>query len=181
PDAFNSSTSGPPSAATSARAPDCNSARAISTAERATGPSRNAGTICNIVAPASVRGGRRCSKTALTRMSRPANRRHLANVRDGESGRAALLPSLAACGQTWRCWNGALGQTEYTKNANVRLLPEIRGGWNGGRGPIDCCARAYGADPRPPVARRIQVRHARDQGASPRPLGEGPGPCHDPL
>ena len=57
PNALSSVTSGPSSAAMSARAPDCSSAWATLTAVRATGPSRSAGTICSTVAPASVRAG----------------------------------------------------------------------------------------------------------------------------
>ena len=55
PKALSSSDSGPSSAATTARAPHCSSAWATLRAVRATGPSRNAGTICRTVAPAKVR------------------------------------------------------------------------------------------------------------------------------
>src|SRR5262245_51567100 len=56
PHAVSSETSGPSSAATSARPPDCTSAEATLSAARAIGSSRKAGTICRTVASAKVRG-----------------------------------------------------------------------------------------------------------------------------
>src|SRR5665213_2559728 len=56
PKARSSPTSGPPSPATMARAPDCSSVNAMSTAAWLAGSSRNAGTSCRMVAPVSERG-----------------------------------------------------------------------------------------------------------------------------
>ena len=135
-----------------------------------TGSSRKAGTICNMVAPASVRGERCVS-------SKPPLMRHPAGWRDctlpacrGERATGAL-----AFRDGMRRNTAGKVPAEWTlsssRHANGRLLPEILAGWNRRRGPIDRRAGAPGRRARAVVARRLQVRHAGDQGAGPRRLG----------
>ena len=82
PNALSSPTSGPSSAAIRARAPACSRAKATLRAARVLGSSYMAGTICNMVAPASVRRGTRVpSKPSLT----------------------AVLPSGSPACRSWTC------------------------------------------------------------------------------
>src|SRR5262249_28820847 len=80
-----------------------------------------------------------------------------------------------ACGETPRT------PDTYWTHSNERLLPEIRRGWNGGCGPKDRGTTAHGRLAGDSLARRLQIRHAGNQGGGARRLGRRPGPGHGPV
>src|SRR5712672_1539953 len=176
PKALSSAASGPSSAATSARAPDCSSAAATVSAARAEGSSRKAGTICKIVAPASVRGGACVSSLSLLTELIP-------------SASAALNPAGCACIQWQHAAKTRHGPTCDTNAppspnadpANDRSLPEILECWNRYCGSPHRRPGARGCGPGTVLARGFQVRHEGHQGAGTRPVGAGPWPRHDAL
>src|SRR5262249_50388751 len=168
PHAVSSETSGPSSAATSARAPDCTSAEATLSAARAIGSSRKAGTICRTVASAKVRG---CAwlSSLLTEA--------IPSTRGGLFAARASLYSMAAGGET------RLMQAVRPKpgSPNERSLPEILERWNRYCGPWHRGEAARGRRARPILARRLQVRHEGHQGRGPRSVGARQRPGEDAL
>src|SRR4030088_541610 len=176
PNALSSDASGPSSAATSARAPDCSSAAATVSAARAAGSSRKAGTICKMVAPAKVRGGACVSSLSLlTELI--------------SSAATGLNPAGCACIQWQHAAKTRHGPTCDTNTppspkpdpTNDRSLPEILERWNRYGGSSHRCPGARGCAPGTVLARGLQVRHERHQGAGTRLMGAGPWPRHDPL
>lgn len=99
PDPVSSATSGPSSAATMARAPISRSAAATFSAVRATGSSRNAGTICKTVAAAKVRGCA-CLSSLLTEFF-PSRRGGLFAVRPCLYSMAAGDPTRRRVACSW--------------------------------------------------------------------------------
>src|SRR5262249_35441292 len=154
PHAVSSATSGPSSAATSARAPDCASAQATLSAARATGSSRKAGTICRTVALAKVRG-----RTWLSSLLTEA----IPSARVGLFAARPSLYSMAAGGETRPT------QTVRPKSGspNERSLPEILRRWNRYCGPRYRGPAARGRRARPVLGRGLQVRHEGHQGRGP--------------
>src|ERR1700730_6698061 len=163
PKAVSSPTSGPSSAATSARAPDCTSAEATLSAVRATGSSRKAGRICRTVAFAKVCGG-----AWLSSLCTEAN---------------SLDPHRLVCRSGILVFNG--GARRNTPAASVRpkpgspnerSLPEILECWNRYCGPQDCRSSARGRGTRPVLGGRFQIGHEGHQGRGARSVGAGPRP-----
>src|SRR5262249_51220259 len=166
PHAVSSATSGPSSAATSARAPDCASAQATSSAARATGSSRKAGTICRTVALAKVRG-----PTWLSSLLTEA----IPSTRVGLFAARASLYSMAAGGETRPT------QTVRPKpgSPNERSLPEFLECWNRYCGSQHRHPAARGRRAWSVLGRGLQVRHEGDQGRGPRSMGAGQRPGDD--
>src|SRR6476646_10221590 len=112
------------------RAPACSSIWATLSAVRATGSSRSAGTICRMVAPASVRGGMRgWVMRSVMRSFEPAKALNL--YEQARTKERSHLKFRTPCGETQvdRRPDGRRDPALRLGHER-RLLPEIDPGWN---------------------------------------------------